>query len=134
MHPPLRVPCCKVAFLHKGRPHYSTHFACPFGSAASVHSWERLGALINKVVSATGEPVLLGLTPCACQVRVLLRIPAMRYVDDFFGAERPGCVEHALSCIERVAKLMLGSDAVAADKCEWGTSLTILGVDVAPQA
>ena len=63
-----------------------------------------------------------------------MSLPSLfRYVDDFFGAERPACAKHALSCIERVVKLMLGSDAVAADKCEWGTTLTILGVDVAPQ-
>ena len=54
-------------------------------------------------------------------------------MDDFFGAERSACAKHALSCIERIVKLMLGNDAVAAEKCEWGATLTILGVDVAPQ-
>ena len=50
----------KIAFLYKGMPHFSTHFACPFGSSASVHSWERLGAMLANVA------------------RRLLKIPALR--------------------------------------------------------
>ena len=63
--------CCQtalgrlqVAFLYNGQTYFSTHYACPFGSAASVHSWERLGALITKVV------------------RKLLKIPTLRCTVD----------------------------------------------------
>ena len=59
-----------VAFIFEGEPHVSTHFACPFGATSSVHSWERVGALVTS----------------GC--RRLLKIATWRYVDDLFGAER----------------------------------------------
>jgi len=39
----------------------------PFGAVASVHAWERVGALVTVAI------------------RRLLHIPVMRYVDDFFS-------------------------------------------------
>ena len=64
-------------YMHDcAHPHYSFqtyvsyHRACPFGATSSVHSWERVGAAITVIA------------------RRLLRIPAFRYVDDLFGADR----------------------------------------------
>ena len=48
----------------------AVHHACPFGGTASVHAWERVGALLCNIV------------------RRKLRLVAFRYVDDFFGIER----------------------------------------------
>ena len=59
-----------VAFKYKGVPHVASHFACPFGATSSVWSWERVGAMIVTIA------------------RKLLRIPAFRYVDDLFSADR----------------------------------------------
>ena len=59
-----------VAFKYKGIPYVSTHHATPFGATSSVWSWERVGAAITHMA------------------RVILKIPAHRYVDDLFGADR----------------------------------------------
>ena len=42
----------------------------PFGAVASVHAWERVGAAIAHVA------------------RVLLKLPVLRYVDDYWSPER----------------------------------------------
>ena len=49
---------------------FAIHAACPFGAIGSVHAWERLGAAIAHVA------------------RVYLKLPILRYVDDYFGPER----------------------------------------------
>ena len=59
-----------VAFLWAGCLYCSTHFAAPFGATSAVHAWERVGNMLISFI-----------------VRLLL-IPAFRYVDDLFGAER----------------------------------------------
>ena len=59
-----------VAFMVGDVVFISQHFACAFGSLASVHNWERVGAMI------------------VCFARRLLWIPVMRYVDDMFSADR----------------------------------------------
>ena len=59
-----RAACCV------GQVHVSGHAACPFGAVASVHAWERVGAAITHVA------------------RVYLKLPVLRYVDDFFSVER----------------------------------------------
>ena len=46
------------------------HFATPLGATASVISWERIGAAIAHLA------------------HVFLKLPVLRYVDDFFSAER----------------------------------------------
>ena len=127
-----------VAFMYKGIPYVSTHHATPFGATSSVWSWERVGAAITHMA------------------RVILKIPAHRYVDDLFGADRfvacllslsmckyaahitfacvrKECAEHAMKCVRRLVEALLGHGAVADKKAEWGISLQILGVDVAPE-
>ena len=103
--------------------------AAPFGAVAFVHAWERIGAGIAHIA------------------RVLLMLPLSRYVDDSWSAER--CVftcvslrrnigadrraettEHALGCFVRLVRVLLGESAIADDKCEYGPSLVILGVQI----
>ena len=74
-------------------------------------------------------------------------LPLSRYVDDYWSAER--CVftcvslrrnigadrraettEHALGCFVRLVRVLLGESAIADDKCEYGPSLVILGVQI----
>jgi len=127
-----------VAFMHDDAPHVSFHNACAFGATSSVHSWERVGAMLTVFA------------------RKLLRIPVFRYVDDLFSTDRPVCVlarllharpncvggvlgrpccvEHAMHCMERLVKAVLGEDAVAIGKLEFGTAqLVVLGIVMAPR-
>jgi hypothetical protein len=99
-----------VAFQHKGERWLSRHNAMPFGSVASVHEWDRVGAFLRH----------LG--------RKLLMLPLARYVDDFFAADRQEDAEHALECFAQVVRAVLGADALSADKMEYGNPLQVLGL------
>ena len=57
-----------VAFLHDGIVWTSVHTSSPFGAVASVHAWERIGALVAHIA------------------RKCLKLVLARYVDDYFGA------------------------------------------------
>ena len=61
---------CGVVFKQSNQVLFSRHAACPFGALASVHAWERIGAAIAFIA------------------RRYLKIAVLRYVDDFFAAER----------------------------------------------
>ena len=61
---------CGVAFRVKNKVFCSQHLACPFGAVASVHAWARLGAALAHIA------------------RVYLKLPVLRYVDDFFAPMR----------------------------------------------
>ena len=82
------------------------------GATSSVHSWARVGALIAEAA------------------RVLLRIAALRYVDDYFGPDHPEVVEQAVEQLAELIQLMLGPGAVALDKIAWGSPLVILGLEI----
>ena len=104
------------------------------GAVSSVHNWERIGAALVAIC------------------RRLLRIPVLRYVDDLFSADRrgearltapspplatlglfPPCAreaQHALSCVVRVIRCILGPTSVADKKTESGPSLVILGLSL----
>ena len=105
------------------------HAACTFVSIASVHAWERVGAAIAHIA------------------RKFLKIAALRYVDDLFAQERcadslahcfswvhvctlqrRSTMKHALQCLVRLIKILLGPTAVAPKKIECGTSRVVLGV------
>jgi len=101
-----------IAFLNKGRAYKAMHFASPFGAVSSGHAWERIGAAIAHIAV------------------YFLRIPVLRYVDDYFGPERPDCLDHAMKCFARLVRTLLGPDAIADRKLECGASLCILGVDI----
>ena len=49
---------------------WAQHLGTPFGAVASVHAWERVGAAIAHIA------------------RVLLKLPVLRYVDDYWSPER----------------------------------------------
>jgi hypothetical protein len=101
---------CGVVFRCGDEIYFSQHAACPFGAVASVHAWERLGAAITHIA------------------RKFLHIAVLRYVDDLFAAERKESMEHALDCLARLLRLILGPGAAAPDKLEFGEELVILGV------
>jgi hypothetical protein len=64
----------------------SQHSACPFGAAASVHAWERVGAALTHIA------------------RKFLKIAALRYVDDLFAPERQADAKNGLAHVsERCA-------------------------------
>lgn len=103
---------CWVAFIVLGEVFVSQHGACPFGAVASVHAWERVGAAIAHLA------------------RKFLKIALLRYVDDMFAPERPATMAHALRCLARLIRAILGPTAVAAKKLACGKKLDVLGVDV----
>ena len=107
-----------VVFPHQGVPVVSGHLSAPFGASASVHAWDRVGALL----------CYLG--------RTLLKLPLLRYVDDLFSMEHPDCTEHAMQCFARLVRCLLGPTAISEKKLESGMPLTILGlvVHVTPSA
>ena len=49
---------------------WAQHLAAPFGATGSVHGWERVGAAAAHIA------------------RVLIKLAALRYVDDYFGPGR----------------------------------------------
>ena len=101
-----------IAFLCGGQIWTSVHNACPFGAVASVHGWERVGALITHIA------------------RKVLKLGLFRYVDDFFGCERPETLAHGLSCFCRLVRLLFGQSALSDRKTDYGASLVVLGVEI----
>ena len=99
-----------VCFSHKGQRWLARHNAMPFGSVASVHAWDRVGAFLRH----------LG--------RTMLKLLLGRYVDDFFAVDRRGDTEHALWCFGRLVRAVLGADSLAANKMEFGHPLQVLGL------
>ena len=92
-----------------------------------------------------------GLYSSAWHGEAYLHLAIFRYVDDYFGPERCRCstvvvfcafvaytsswvraetVDHALWCFARLVKLLLGDDAIAQKKLDFGPQLCILGVDI----
>ena len=111
---------------------WAQHLAAPFGAIGSVHGWERVGAAAAHIA------------------RALLKLPMLRYVDEYFGPGRSVCclvrvyslyqcvidhrketVLHGLQCFVRLIRVLLGSTAITDEKCECGPSLVVLGVYIA---
>ena len=122
---------CGVAFKMRDTIFTAQHYACPFGAVASVHAWERVGAALTHIV------------------RDFLKIALLRYVDDMFAPERhvhpslsrfawlracifrPDTVEHAMQCVARLTRAILGKTSIADKKLASGRcGLEILGVDM----
>ena len=82
----------------------------PFGCTASVHHWDRTGALLRRLA------------------RTFLKAPVSRYVDDFFAVGRPEDIGHALQCIARLIRALIGDDALANEKLDHGRHLNVLGL------
>ena len=79
-----------VMYRYQGQVMFSRHFSSHFGASSSVYNWERVGRFF-----------------CAL-ARKLLHIAMLEYVDDYFAAERPATVEHAMLCFARLVRAMLG--------------------------
>ena len=84
----------------------------PFGCTGSVFAWDGVAATIAHVA------------------RVLLPLPVLRYVDDYFAVARPGECHHAMTCFARLVRAILGPDAIAANKLIHGNPTEVLGLDV----
>ena len=95
-------------YWHNGCVWMYDHNSCPFGAKASVFNWERVGRCLRAVA------------------RRLLHSALFEYVDDYFAAEHPGVVEHAMVCFSKVVKVLLGEGTIAAEKLVHGKSLKIL--------
>ena len=59
------------------------HMTMPFGSIGSVHGWDRIGCLLTAIA------------------RRILKLPLLRFVDDFFSGERSGATRHAMLVFAR---------------------------------
>ena len=88
------------------------HIAMMFGSVGSVHGWDRVGSLLRHIA------------------RRWLRIPVLRYVDDYFSVEGRRTAGHAMQCFVRMVRALMGTGAVAARKTECSLPLAILGIEV----
>lgn len=118
-----------VAYVSEGQTHIAFHegvsllrivharVSCagvcsgmPFGASSSVYAWHRVGALLSAAA------------------RHMLHLPVYRYVDDFFGIERPETAEHAMNVFARLVRLLLGQTAIAERKLEHGSVLVVLGM------
>ena len=64
--------------------------------------------------------------------RRILHIPVLRYVDDYFSAERRELAEHAMQCFARLTRILLGQTSIADRKLDFGSSLLVLGMTVEP--
>ena len=72
-----------IVFMRNSRPVAAKHFAQPFGSIASVHNWDRIGELLKAIA------------------RQVLHIPALRFVDDFFGIAAEEEADHMMRVFAR---------------------------------
>jgi hypothetical protein len=90
----------------------SQHLCAPFGATASVHAWHVIGALIQHLAIS------------------ILFLPVLRYVDDFYAAERQELADHAAQCFARLCRMLLGSDSLKDAKIASGSPLTILGITI----
>ena len=91
-----------IVFLVNGITWASCHRSLAFGLVAAVHAWNRVGACLTHIC------------------RQLLKIPLLRYVDDLFAVEPSRSAPHALSCVARVIRAVLGTDALRAHKMAVG--------------
>ena len=101
-----------IALIDQDKVKIAQHNVAMFGARGSVLAWDRVGEMIRTI---------------ACKV---LRIPSLRWVDDYYGAEPDGTVAHAKECFARLVQALLGPDAIEQSKLESGNPLTILGVHV----
>ena len=100
-----------VVFVFNAVIYMAQHRSLPFGTISAVQGWHRAGAAILFVM------------------RRKLKLPMARYVDDYFGANRAGCVWHGSRCLEMFTK-MLGLPCDEA-KSEWDRqAMVVLGADV----
>ena len=83
-----------VVFSMAGQTMVSQHLVLPFGAVASVHHWNRVGDMIKTLA------------------RRLLHLPVCRFVDDYFAVERLELTAHALEVFVRLARALMGTNAI----------------------
>lgn len=108
---PEHRPFAMVAFIEKGETLIMQHNAMPFGAISSVFHWDRIGSLICTIA------------------RKVLRLPVLRYVDDFFTIDRELSTPRAKLIFARLVRCLLGETAISERKLEHGNPLTILGIE-----
>jgi hypothetical protein len=93
-----------ICFKYNGHAVAARHLALMFGSVASVHHWERVGAdggfhvyVVHGLVRAR---MFAGELITAIARRVLF-LPVLRFVDDYFAAEREDVARHAMRIFAR---------------------------------
>ena len=97
-----------VAFCTTKGTFLSEHKSMPCGSISSVHCWDRIGAHFDLYYiphTASHVFVLRGSLLTAFARRVL-HIPIMRYVDDFFSAERKESARQSMEIFARLVKYL----------------------------
>ena len=77
------------------------HLAMMFGNLGSVHHWERVGKFANSLRHVLEYAVCFVGELLKVIGRRVLHLPLSRFVDDYFGAERKGCAEHAMNIFAR---------------------------------
>jgi len=85
--------CAWVAIKTHGRMFVARHVGTCFGAIGSVHAWNRVGEMI------------------AHFARTLLMLPVLRYVDDYFSADREDLADHGMMCFDRLVKALMGPTA-----------------------
>ena len=74
------------------------HKTACFGATASVHAWHRIGEVL------------------ALLARVVLRIPVLRYVDDYFPVEDELTCDHAMNAFVEMVRLLMGEAIIQHEK------------------
>jgi len=106
------LPWAFVVYLWRGIVMASGHVGMPFGSTSAVVSWHRMGELV------------------AWFTRFWFRVVLGRYVDDFFGAHRPGLRWRCGLLLDVVLKFIgLPGDPKKAEDDK--NPLVVLGVQLA---
>jgi hypothetical protein len=103
---------CGIVFMFKERLYRAVQHAMPFGYVGAVYAWERFAHFLWMVVV------------------VLLRVPAGKYVDDFFCIEQAHHIDQVLASVAAVFRAIMGEDSLSVRKLLSGNPLTVLGFDV----
>ena len=91
--------CAYVIFQRHGVVMAAMHLAVFFGALSSVHNWARIGALLAGILRIASRNCLRanrGACPDCHVRRMIVHIPSLRFVDDYYGAEAPCLVQHTL--------------------------------------
>ena len=67
-----------------------------------------------------------------CDIVQVLKIPVLRYVDDYLGLDRKDCIIHGMDCFVRIVRCILGTSAMSEEKIGAGITMEFLGICVNP--
>ena len=95
-------------WAHQGVLWVAQHLATQFGTIGAVYSWHRVGYLLKLLIAR------------------LFLVPASRYVDDFFGANRAGVALTGGVVLSILASL-LGFPCDEGKDSDHSTAMTVLG-------